>query len=44
MRPYTVGVAGETVTLIPSGSGGSTPSGRIYGRVAELVKQLPAKE
>lgn len=28
MRRYTVGVAGQTVNLLPKGSGGSTPSRR----------------
>lgn len=32
MRGYTVGVAGETVNLMPPGSGGSTPSLRTQSR------------
>ena len=42
---YTVGVAGQTVNLLPSGSGGSTPSPPIlFGGLAHLEERLPCKQ
>lgn len=40
MRSYTVGVAGEAVTLMPPGSGGSTPSLRIQSKL-DIVGSNP---
>ena len=42
---YTVGVAGQTVNLLPSGSGGSTPSPpTLFGGLAQLGERLPCKQ
>lgn len=42
---YTVGVAGQTVNLLPSGSGGSTPSPpTLFGGLAQLGERLFCKQ